>query len=164
MITTILYHVTAALAFAFAAIYFVHMFQLNGYHRDGHMRWHNDILGSISAKMTFAFIAFILLIFACDTTRVIASVLNMLTIIMFLPKPAKKPLVYTARIKRLLFTVILIYSILVALSNLVPYCHFVSALGFVLVNFVVLLADIINSPVEKSIKNGFIKDAKRILE
>jgi len=163
MITTLLYHITAAVSFAFAAIYFVHMFQLNGYHKDGHMRWHNDILGSLSAKMTFAFIAFILMIFACDTTRAIASVLNVLTIIMFLPKPAKKPLVFTARIKRLLFTVILIYSALVALSNLVPYCHFVSALGFVLVNFVVLLADIINSPVEKAIKNGFIKDAKRIL-
>lgn len=163
MITTILYHVTAAVAFGFATIYFVHMFQLNGYHRDGHMRWHNDILGSVSAKTTFAFIAFVLMIFANDTTKAIACVLNVLTVLMFLPQKAKKPLVFTARIKRLLFTIIVIYSALVALSNLVPYCHFVSALGFVLVNFMVLLADIINSPVEKSIKNGFIKDAKKIL-
>ncbi len=164
MTTTILYHITAAAAFAFAAIYFVHMFQLNGYHRDGHMRWHNDILGSISAKMTFAFIAFVLMIFANDTTRAIASVLNVLTVVMFMPGPAKKPLVYTARIKRLLAAIIILYSALVVISNLVPYCHLVSALGLVLVNFVVLFADIINSPVEKAIKNGFIKDAKKILE
>ncbi len=163
MITTILYHVTASAAFAFAVIYFVHMFQLNGYHRDGHMKWHNDILGAVCAKMTFAFIAFILMIFAGDTLRAAASVLNVLSILMFLPQPAKKPLVFTARIKRLLFTILVLYSALVALSNLVPYCHFVSALGFVLVNFIVLLADIINSPIEKAIKNGFIKDAKKIL-
>ncbi|MBO4950927.1 MAG: UDP-N-acetylmuramoyl-tripeptide--D-alanyl-D-alanine ligase [Clostridia bacterium] len=164
MTTTILYHITAAAAFAFAAIYFVHMFQLNGYHRDGHMRWHNDILGAISAKMTFAFVAFVLMIFANDITKPIASVLNVLTVVMFLPGPAKKPLVYTARIKRLLAAIIILYSALVVITSLVPYCHFVSALGLVLVNFVVLLSDIINSPVEKAIKNGFIKDAKKILE
>ena len=164
MITTILYHITAAAAFGFAAIYFVHMFQLNGYHRDGHMRWHNDILGSISAKMTFAFLAFVLMIFANDITKSVACVLNIVTILMFLPQPAKKPLIFTARIKRLLATIIVLYSALVVVSNLVPYCHFVSALGFVLVNFLVLVADIINSPVEKAIKNGFIKDAKKILE
>ncbi len=163
MIITILYHLSAAAAFAFAAIYFVHMFQLNGYHRDGHMRWHNDILGSISAKMTFAFVAFVLMIFANDITKTIAVIFNILSILMFLPRAAKKPLVYTARIKRLLLTLIVIYSALVALSNLVEYCHFVSALGLVLVNFLVLLSDIINSPVERGIKNGFIKDAKRIL-
>ena len=164
MITTILYHISAAVAFAFAAIYFVHMFQLNGYHRDGHMRWHNDVLGAVAAKMTLAFVAVVLVIFANDVTKSIAVFLNILTILFFLPQPAKKPLVYTARIKRLLATIIILYSALVVISNLVPYCHFVSALGFVLVNFVVLFADIINSPIEKAIKKGFIKDAKKILE
>ena len=163
MVYLILYHITVAIAFGFAANYFVHMFQLNGYHRDGHMRWHNDIVGSIAAKMTFAFIAFVLMIFANDITKSVAAALNVLTILMFLPQPAKKPLVYTARIKRLLFTIIVLYAALVAVSVFVPYCSFVSALGFVLVNFVVLLADIINSPVEKAIKNGFINDAKKIL-
>ena len=164
MITTILYHVSAAAAFGFATIYFLHMFQLNGYHRDGHMRWHNDILGAISAKMTFAFIAFVLMIFNNNTTMIIACVLNVLSVFMFLPQQAKKPLVYTARIKRLMFTIIAIYSALVVLSILVPHCHFASALGVVLVNFIVLLADIVNSPLEKIIKKGFIKDAKRILD
>ena len=163
MITTILYHVTSVVAFVFAFIYFIHMFQLNGYHRDGHMRWHNDVLGTISAKMTFAFIAFVLMIFANDGAKAVAIIMNVLTVLMFLPQPAKKPLVYTARIKRLIATIVVIYLALVAVSLFIPYCQFVSALGFVLVNFIVLFADILNSPVEKSIKNGFIKDAKKIL-
>ncbi len=163
MTTIILYHITAAAAFAFAATYFIHMFQLNGYHRDGHMRWHNDVLGSISAKMTFAFVAFVLMLFPLYVTALIAAVLNLLTVLFFLPQHAKKPLVFTARIKRLYATIIIIYSVFVAVSCLVPYLHFVSALGFVFVNFIVLLADIVNSPVEKAIKNGFIKDAKKIL-
>ena len=127
------------------------------------MRWHNDVLGSVFAKLTFAFISFVLIVFNNDITYVIAIFFNVLTILFFLPGHAKKPLVYTARIKRLLFTIIVMYSALVAVSNIVPYCHFVSAIGFVLVNFMVLFADIVNSPVEKAIKNGYIKDAKKIL-
>ena len=163
MLLTILYFVSATVAFLFAVNYFVHMFQLNGYHRDGHMRWHNDVLGSIAAKMTLAFFAFVLMIFNKDVTTIIAIFLNILTILFFLPQPAKKPLVYTARIKRLFATIIVLHIALIAVSLFVPYCGFVSALGLVLTNFMVLLADILNSPVEKSIKNGFIKDAKKIL-
>ena len=163
MITTILYHLTAAIAFAFAANYFVHMFQLNGYHRDGHMRWHNDILGSLAAKMTFAFAALILMIFANDLTKVIAVFLNVFTIIFFLPRPAKKPLVYTARIKRLLATIIVVYLVLVVISNLIPCCQFIVAFGIVFVNYIVLLSDILNTPVEKAIKQHYINDAKKIL-
>ena len=163
MISTILYHLSAAFAFGFAATYFVHMFQLNGYHRDGHMRWHNDVLGAVSAKLTFAFIAFMLMIFSGNATRLIATFLNLLTIFMFLPQPAKKPLVYTARIKRLFSTIYILYAVLVAASLFVPHLQFVSALGFVLVNFIVLLADIINSPIEKSVKQYYINDAKKIL-
>lgn len=163
MVSLILYHITAAVAFGFAVTYFIHMFQLNGYHRDGHMRWHNDVLGAVSAKMTFAAAAFVLMIFSGDVTNAIATVMNVLTILMFLPQPAKKPLVYTARIKRLIVTIIVIYSALVAISNLVPYAQFASALGFVLVNFIVLLADILNSPIEKAVKQYYINDAKKIL-
>ena len=122
MITTILYHISAAVSFAFAAIYFVHMFQLNGYHRDGHMRWHNDVLGSVFAKLTFAFISFVLIVFNNDITYVIAIFFNVLTILFFLPGHAKKPLVYTARIKRLLFTIIVMYSALVTLCRHSDLC------------------------------------------
>lgn len=163
MVSTILYHLSSAVAFGFAATYFIHMFQLNGYHRDGHIRWHNDVLGAVSAKLTFAFIAFILMIFAGNVTRLIATFLNILTILMFLPQPAKKPLVYTARIKRLYTTVYVLYAILVAISLFIPFMHFASAIGFVLVNFIVLLADIVNSPLEKAVKQHYINDAKRIL-
>ena len=163
MTTFILYQITAFVAFSFATTYFVHMFQLNGYHRDGHMRWHNDILGSIAAKMTFAFVSLLLVIFTGHVTNIVASVLNIFTLLFFLPKEAKKPLVFTARIKRLYTTITILYVLLVIVSFLVPYLHFASALGLLLVNFIVLFADILNSPVEKAVKQYYINDAKKIL-
>lgn len=163
MTTFILYHITAFIAFSFAATYFVHMFQLNGYHRDGHMRWYNDNLGAVCAKMTFSLIALVLMIFTGHVTNIIAAVLNVLTLLFFLPKEAKKPLAYTARIKRLLTTITMLYTVLVVASFFVPYLHFISALGLVLVNFMVLFADIVNSPVEKAVKQYYINDAKKIL-
>ena len=55
------------------------------------------------------------------------------------------------------------YSLLVIVAFTVPFCKFVSALGFLLVNFLVLLSDIINSPAEKAVKSYYINDAKKIL-
>jgi len=163
MITFALYYLTSFVAFSFAATYFVHMFQLNGYHRDGHMRWHNDVIGSICAKLTFAFVAFILMIFGGKVLSFVAAVLNILTLLFFIPKHAKKPLVYTSRVKRLFTTITIVYILLILASDFIPHCRFLPVLGILLVNYIVLVADIVNSPLEKAVKQYYINDAKKIL-
>ncbi len=164
LIITILFYLTAALSFVFAAIYFLHMFQLEGYHRDAFCRWMGDNLGSVGAKLTFAFVAFVLSFFSFDWCKIASIVLYALTVLMLMPNTdAKKPLVFTARIKRLIFTLVVLFSVTIAVSNLVPFCGFVTPLAVILCYLFVLLSDILNSPFERAVKNHYINDAKKIL-
>ncbi len=106
----------------FASIKFVHMFQLNGYKTNVQLKWYKNNIGK--------------------------------TILFLLPLPikkAKKSLVYTARVKRLLIT----SAILLCL------CCWV---GYVLSMFVILIANTINQPIENAIKKHYINDAKKILK
>ena len=52
MIINILLAAMGAASFALASIYYIHMFQLNGYHRDAHLKWYMDTLGTSAAKLT----------------------------------------------------------------------------------------------------------------
>ena len=85
------------------------------------------------------------------------------------PLPAKKPFVITARVKRLYFTVTLVYFTLCALvffllpSSLVPVLAISPLLIFFLYPLI-RLCNSINSPVEKAIGNHYINDAKKILQ
>lgn len=163
MILSVFYYISAILAFLLSSIYYIHMFQLNGYHRDGHMRWHNDILGAIFAKETLPFVSFLLSFFGSDTILAVCCILNLITVYVFLPTKAKKPLVFTARIKRLLTTNILLLAIAILSSVIVPHAFFVTSLSVLLSNFLVLLSDIINEPFERAVKKHYINDAKKKL-
>ncbi len=90
-----------------------------------------------------------------------------------MPKPAKKPLVWTARVKRLAAVcgVLLLASALLPAFLLPRYAgelwsgraHFICAFVTALTPCVVSLACVINSPMEKAINNKYINEARRIL-
>jgi len=163
MMIAIILKLTTILAAAFSCVYYVHMFQLNGYHRDAHIKWYADTLGVHAARMTFAFIAFVLSFFGTKVLNIVSIALMLLTVYAYLPKKAKKPLVCTARIKRLFSTIAVVYVALCLLTYFIPETSFILPLSVILSNFIVLLADIINSPVEKAVKQHYINDAKKIL-
>lgn len=164
MLINILYTASCAVTFALASIYYIHMFQLNGYHRDGHMKWFLDTLGISAAKLTPAFLALVVSAVPFEICKAAAIVLNVIGIFFLLPeRGAKKPLVFTMRIKRLMVTEIVLFTLVCFLANLVPLVSFAAALAVFLSNFFVLLADIVNSPVEKAVKQRFINQAKKIL-
>lgn len=86
--------------------------------------------------------------------------------------PAKKELVYTPRIKRLITTVCIIFVILSGLSVLFAFKNNVLAVKIIcLISGILaifnysslLLANIINAPIEKSIAKYYINDAKKII-
>ena len=161
--TALVFKFACILAAAFSCVYYVHMFQLNGYHRDAHLKWYADTLGVTCARMTFAFFAFILSFFGGKILDVISCVLMLATVYTFLPQKAKKPLVCTLRVKRLFVTVAVVYIGVGIVSHFVPFISFLLPLCVLLSNFVVVLCDIINSPVEKAVKHYYINDAKKIL-
>lgn len=82
------------------------------------------------------------------------------------PQPAKKPLVFTARIKRLyacLFIVSLMINALIGVWGKV-YLFPLMLLTLVLVSLVVLIASLIMIPIEKSVARWYVNDAKKILQ
>ncbi|MGN0468411.1 MAG: UDP-N-acetylmuramoyl-tripeptide--D-alanyl-D-alanine ligase [Acutalibacteraceae bacterium] len=168
-VSTVLY----AAGFILSVIDSMHFFQLNSYRFDTHTKWMRE---NISRYLSHMMLSVLLLIVVFIPMNI--NVKAALSIILFViacvsekPKKAKKPLVYTARVKRMLVTI----SILLAVSVAVPcgICFSIGAkhtmiflvysLMYLLSPAAVLLANLINKPIELSINRHYTNDAKKIL-
>lgn len=82
---------------------------------------------------------------------------------------AKKPLVYTKRVKRLFTTSTIIVAILALIGNIfintyiLPIMLFILDILLILSTYLTMVINSINAPIEKSINNGFVKKAKNKL-
>lgn len=156
----------AALNFVLQALYFTHMLQLNSYRPERYRKWCTDNDKKIVQARTMLPALLIPAMFLPELYCNIAGALVLLlTALLNIPKKAKKPLVVTARVKRLFATqLILMAAILVA-------CYFLShlrAIGIVCVLSLTVflwvgLANYINLPLEKMIADRYVKDARRRL-
>lgn len=167
-IVTVLY----AVSFSLSLIDSMHFFQLNSYRFDTHTKW---ISQNISRYMAHAMIAVLMLI--CIMPKMSIVIKAVMCIILFFiacfaekPKKAKKPLVYTARVKRMLVTSAVIFAVSVAVplaifhKNKQSVILLIYALVYFLSPLTVLLANLINKPMELSINQHYINDAKSILK
>ena len=151
-------------------VYIMHMFQQNSYKPREYGEWLQVTgnIGRILGKILYALISLPLIALGGRGCLIAASCMNVMTILVNKPRQAKKPLVYTARVKRMLVTTGLLFIIVILLS-LLPQIRSVkvSAL-FLLVLFIiepvlVLAANFIIHPVEQGIDRHYINDAARIL-
>ncbi len=179
----------------FQTLYYVHMLQLNSYRPERYQKWmreHDD--RTLPRTRFLAAVPLILMMmfgFSEGTVGVIvyaaAILLCAISALCDRPKKAKKPLVYTPRVKRLLATLGVIAVVLIALSFVLPpltnaareaLVEDTTKLGILTIDrtlpavllLLVLLpvmlvtwANSINGPMERHISNNFVKDAKRIL-
>ena len=172
---TILVFMTMALFFistSMSVIDSVHFFQLNSYRFDTHTKWMRE---NLRKYLTHNIISVLMLIvvFVPMNPMVKAIALEILFIISLpteKPKKAKKPLVYTARVMRMLAT-----TLLVVLAVLVPttikgissahetYPLFAMVLIYALSPCIILLSNLINKPLELSINQYYTNDAKKML-
>lgn len=168
IVTTILFYV----CFSLSIIDSVHFFQLNSYRFDTHTAWiwHNK--SKYLTHMTLAVLLLTVILLPINIYIKLASsiVIFIFSIPVEKPKKAKKPLVYTPRVKRMLITTALVLDVITFLANIYYYGKnretmvlVIYAILFALSPFVILLSNLINKPMELSINNGYIKDAKRIL-
>lgn len=179
-------------AFAVGAVryvlYLTHMFQQNSYKPREYGEWlrvHSNV-GRLLGKSLYAIISLPLMLMGNRGCLIVACLLNGMTILVNKPRKAKKPLVYTPRVKRLLVTTGIIW-ILVLLAVAFPWLYMslqgaaVIPLGgtglfpllrnlgiallllFLLQPVLLLLINLINRPVEEGINRHYIKDAARIL-
>ena len=173
---TVLVFMTMALFFistSMSVIDSVHFFQLNSYRFDTHTKWMKE---NSRKYLTHNIISVLMLIvvFVPMNPMVKAIALEVLFIISLpteKPKKAKKPLVYTARVKRMLFTTLLVVLAVLVPTTVIgltsshetyPLCAMV--LIYALSPCIILLSNLINKPVELSINQYYTNDAKKMLK
>ena len=159
------YAIAAMLFFLVIAKYDIHMFQLASYRNNRYFRW--LVPGNIiSLKRLFAVAmlagAFIPGYFGSGFA---VGVTAAAWFYCFSEK-FKTPLVYTMRVRRLFVTNIILFTIIATLAVLFASTWAMAIIGATLVlsNFIMLLANLVNTPIEKAINRHYYNDAKRIIE
>lgn len=161
----IAYTIVATIFYVIIAKYDIHMFQLSSYRNSRYFRW--LVPGNIlSFKRVFTIIA---LISAFANAVYGLSFLASVTIFLFihsLSEKFKTPLVYTMRVKRLFATNIILFVALAIIAQLFASAQAALIIGLMLIfsNFIMLLANLINTPIEKAVNRYYYNDAKRIIE
>lgn len=166
MVNTIMIIVRFTLFFivnAFVLIDTVHFFQLNSYKPITQARWLKKNPDKVIYPVCAA-VAGLLIYFLISENAPVELALALLFVI---PKKAKKPLVYTPRVKRMLTCAAIVIALptiaLFALTGNKTATVVVMSVYLALSPFMIMIANLINKPIEKHINNGYINDAKRIL-
>ena len=160
-------------AYTYALKYNLHMFQLNGYKNSEHLVWIRRY-----AKRQWVLYAGILfgILWVIFRRSMVMDVIMWLWIALIIVvfralcgMSAKKKLVYTARVKRLTATVIITDILLCVLPPVITPLGLYAAKGLMLIvlslKFIsCVIANILNSPMEKAVNRHFINDAKRKLK
>ena len=151
-------------------IYIVHMFQQNSYKPREYREWMQvrSNVGRLLGKSLYAVISLPLVLVGNLGCLIGAIVMNMMTILVNKQRQAKKPLVYTMRVRRMLVTTAVLYMIgmlvsLTAGEYWVRAGECILLVLFLLQPFLILLVNWINRPVEQAIDRHYVSDAARIL-
>lgn len=175
-----IYAAVTLAAIVFFSLREFHMLQLNGYKTPEHSWWMKKNYKRYIFPLVLFVIQFALIPLGVNAPLIIAFIcFNACFIAINKPgKKFKKPLVYTARVKRMLATFFIIIAAVLVCAVIFgkepckcDEAHwFVSPLPYLLVNtalyltpILVPLSNLINKPIEKSVQNWYINDAKRIL-
>jgi len=163
--------------------YFLHIFQLEGYKRPEYRHWLGDRLGQVVLRLSHR-LAFVVLIIAYGTFNFVSDywtavfVLPIWSILfissrLYRSHQAKKPLKYTARLKRLLVTTFILLLLPVIIGIIFWANAGTVGLLWILVGLFVadlgaplwvLIASLLMNPVESFFQIGFIRKARRIIE
>lgn len=151
----------------------MHFFQLNSYRFDTHTKWISENARKYVKHVLLSLLLCIAILPETNLTiKLIASaVVFLLAIPAEKPKKAKKPLVYTPRVKRMLLTealVILLVTVPVSVwalgANRESFILAAFAGFYLLAPVLCLVANLINKPLELSINRYYTNDAKRMLK
>ncbi len=172
-----LYNILLAAIIFSLSVKYVHMLQLESYQNNMYIKWLINNFKKSSVLLTTAINA-LLLAFAIPalylmsnhriynlTFMIISVVFSAYLIYDYYKTPKKKPLVITNRVKRLFITVgIILLAIMITVSYFFSAYAYIYIALILLTPIVVLIASLINNPIERGIKGGYLKEAKQILE
>ncbi len=147
-------------------IFNVHIYQLNHYGTKSQINWifknkKRLLLRSIS-------IVNIILFFLGDIGKIASIIIFLIAAYLNIQKETKIPIVYTTRVKRYIITSFIIIALIITILKLYFINNIVTLISFpiiiLLTPFILIVADYINLPINKLIKNYYINDAKKILK
>ena len=150
----------------------MHFFQLNSYRFSTHLKWITENFHKYLSHYLFSVILLIVSLFSyrVDVKMGVTALLFLVAAFAERPKKAKKPLVYTPRVKRMFVTLGLLFAAIIT-GSAIPLFRanhgsvavFIVVCIYALAPFWVLVANLINIPVEKLVNRYYTNDAKRIL-
>ncbi len=169
-----IYAVVALLGIIFMGLREFHMLQLNGYKTPEHSWWmKKNYKRYIFPAILFA-AQFLMIPLSVTPVASVLCAMNLLIILANKPgKKFKKPFKYTPRVKRMLTTFFILIAIMFVFGFVTGSKNdepFKNALPFILVGSALYLtpilaplSNLINKPIETSINNWYINDAKKKL-
>ena len=163
-IFSIIYTVACVICCIVTLRYDMQMFQLSSYRYDRYFRWWYP--KNILTHRKWWPIVMLACLFS-KWLMPVAAAMATLSIYKELTEKYKTPIVFTMRVKRLYTTAIVMMTIamaIVALTGGSAALPVAAATTLLLSNILVLLANVINTPIEKSITRWYYNDAKRIIE
>lgn len=158
-----------AAVYAIRMIHHTHMFQLNSYKSGVQVRWMLKNPKELLKTTLILPLSVALLFVSSDDRVTLALVAGSLlaALLLNIPGKAKKSLVYTKRVIRLLVTtgILLAAALLVVILVLTDVLWKGVAIFSVLTlaPLILLLCNLINQPLERAINRYYIRDAKKIL-
>ncbi|MGL4973080.1 MAG: Mur ligase family protein [Culicoidibacterales bacterium] len=183
-VITLVLAIVALLVFGFYSFFkmraALHMLQQNIYDYKRYTNWMNQHIGQVLPWKEFIPAVTLMGFLIVPENIMLWLGLGMMILVHFYlglqlqhkrKQQVKKPLVYTARVKRLIATITLIKVIIIVAtlifvyhaSNIVLIPLMLVALGAG-EYYIVLLANIINRPIEAAIRNRFINEARTIIK
>lgn len=176
--------VLCAVDTVFQMLYFLHMLQLNSYRNERYIKWSKEheketlptsrFWGLIGLAVMLITSAGWMASWEFDPTIGvwIAAALMAVTVVTDIPKKAKKPLVVTGRVSRMIATfsvcAVLVLGGAFLLAYLSDYRFLGAAAALLLLWLLLIVAmvpvvNVLNQPIEQRINNKFINEAKQIL-
>ncbi len=159
--------------------HYTHMFQLNSYHAGEQLKWIKENLPHVICRhiFTLASAAAVIIAFTIGTPDSVSAALTLFAAALFMVvninslfyghKKVKKKLVYTPRVIRMTVTSAIIYAAalmlpLIFLGLSMP--SLLIACGMQLLSSVIIIiANVINKPIEHAINARYINEAKQII-
>lgn len=167
------------LCLVFFVIYFakknrhgLHILQLESYYNDRYFGWiKKNICSVLNIKhIALLILPIVILLIDYDKLKILALVLEIMALFVLILvtriKKEKKPFVVTARVKRMYVTYLILIVLLAAAVNMLDLRCAMALMGLagILSYFFVIIVNVINKPVEGSIRKGFCIKAKKKLK
>lgn len=142
---------------------YIHIYQLNHYMKEVQLNWNKKTINKILFNSVIYLISFVFIL-TFEKGYLYGTLLYLLMLLYIWPKKAKKALVYTNRIKRMITISFIVNTLFTIISYLLFSEFLILPLLSITNPYLIFIIDIINEPINKIINKKYINEAKNILK